>query len=72
MSEVWSSPVADVARPPLTPQSYAKNGRDTHSNVREKLFLFNHLVGTNEDRQRHGDAECLSGLEINDQVELIV
>ena len=32
--------------------------------------LFDHLVGGGEQRCRNGEAECLSGLEIDGQVEL--
>jgi hypothetical protein len=31
--------------------------------------LFDHLVGAREDRWRHGEAERLGGLEIDDQLE---
>jgi len=30
--------------------------------------LFDHLVGAGEDRLRHGEAERLCGLEVNDQL----
>ena len=31
--------------------------------------LFDHLVGAREDRLRHGEAERLRGLEVDDQLE---
>ena len=32
--------------------------------------LFDHLIGTSKQRWRHGEAECLGGLEIDGQLEL--
>jgi hypothetical protein len=32
--------------------------------------LFDHLVGGNEQGLRHGEAERLGGLQINDKLEL--
>jgi hypothetical protein len=34
-----------------------------------KILLFDHLVGACEQRRRDGQAECLRGLQINDQLE---
>src|SRR5215475_2672566 len=33
------------------------------------IFLFDHLVGAGENRIRHGQAEGLGGLEIDDELE---
>ena len=35
----------------------------------QKAPLFDHLVGNSEERRRHGEAERLRGLEIDDQIE---
>jgi hypothetical protein len=41
----------------------------THA-LRQKSFLFDHLVGQREQRGRHGEAERIRGLTINDEFEL--
>src|SRR6478672_2219020 len=33
-------------------------------------LLFDHLVGTHEQRVRHGQGECVGGFQVNDQIEL--
>ena len=38
------------------------------TNAVARLILFNHLVGTTEQRQGHRDAERLRGLEIEHQL----
>jgi hypothetical protein len=35
-----------------------------------KEALFDHLIGKREQRRRHGNAECLCGCEVNDEVKL--
>ena len=41
----------------------------THA-LQQKASLFNHLVGTHEQRHRHVEAERFGGLEVDDQLEL--
>jgi len=38
--------------------------------IAAKSFLFDHLVGDGEQGGRHGEAERLGGLTINDEFEL--
>jgi hypothetical protein len=33
------------------------------------VHLFDHVVGTADQRERHGDAECLGSLEVYDQLD---
>src|SRR6266568_7386538 len=39
------------------------------ANKRHWAWLFDHLVGAADQRQRHGDTERLGGLEIDDQLD---
>jgi hypothetical protein len=33
------------------------------------MSLFDHVIGASDKRRRHGDTECLGGLEVDDQLE---
>jgi hypothetical protein len=55
------APVAVVRRTTIEPPESTLTG---HS-----LASFDNLVGAGEDRWRHGEAERLRGLEIEDQLE---
>src|SRR5260370_42022464 len=39
-----------------------------HCSKKERAQLFDHLVGTREQRGRYIEAECLRGFEIDDEV----
>jgi hypothetical protein len=54
-------PVADILR--------RKKSKAFRQN-RSLGQLFDHLVGAAEQRDRHGDAERLGGLEIDNQLDL--
>src|SRR5215469_10390885 len=73
---------ADIAAPPtnvrFTPKSRHWNSvskcrlcaKSRHSALRQRLALFDHLVGTRDQRLRHGESECLRGFEIDYQLIL--
>jgi hypothetical protein len=51
----------------LARQRSAITGREQ---MRQIEPLFDHLIGAADKRQRHGDAERLGRLEVDDQLEL--
>ena len=55
---MWTSPHGG-----LVPQAAV-------SNRSKGSFLFDHLVGAGEQHRRHGKAERLRGLEVDDQLKL--
>jgi hypothetical protein len=51
-------------------ETFATQSASRRHMQRSKLRLFDHLVGAGENRIRHGQAEGLGGLEIDDELEL--
>jgi hypothetical protein len=35
----------------------------------QQQALFNHLIGATKERERDGEAECVSRLEVNDKLD---
>src|ERR1700689_4096696 len=48
----------------------ARGNRDLGPSVHRPAASFDHLIGGSLERQRYRQAQCLCGLEIDDQVEL--
>src|SRR6476619_5318349 len=40
----------------------------SRNKMRERDALLDHLIGTGEQRGRHRDADCLRGLQVDDQL----
>src|SRR5215469_4980721 len=69
-----SRPLSPVATQHSLPSGrYSLLGPDFHRLDRTSLRLahsFDHLVGDGEDARRNGEANCLSGLEVENELEL--
>ena len=55
--------------PPLMIRAFGAHGQKATYAVRQKTFLFDHLVGDDEQRWRNGEAKRFGSLEIDRQLE---
>jgi hypothetical protein len=62
--------VVDPKRTSTTLRDFARKAPSAPSGTLLARASFDHLVGQREQRGRHGEAERIRGLTINDEVEL--